>query len=50
MGGARIALVQDVRRGSDLLLAAEVEVCLISDGRPQRIPPAIRAKLEAVVR
>jgi acyl-CoA thioesterase FadM len=50
MGGARIALVQHVRRGSDLLLAAEVEVCLISDGRPQRIPPAIRAKLEAVVR
>jgi acyl-CoA thioester hydrolase len=50
MGGARITLAQEVRRGETLLLTADVEVCLISDGRPQRIPAEIRAKLEAVVR
>jgi acyl-CoA thioester hydrolase len=50
IGGARIKLVQEVRRGEQILLTAEVEVCLVSDGRPQRIPPDIRARLEAIAR
>jgi acyl-CoA thioester hydrolase len=50
MGGARITLAQDVRRGDDLLLSAVVDVCLIADGRPRRIPADIRAKLEKILR
>lgn len=46
MSGARIRLAQEVRRGDDLLLTADVEVCLVSGGKPQRIPAGIRAKLE----
>jgi acyl-CoA thioester hydrolase len=48
MSGARIKLAQEVRRGADLLLTADVEVCLVSSGKPQRIPADIRTKLEKV--
>jgi acyl-CoA thioester hydrolase len=44
---ARIVLRQDVRRGADLLFAAMVTlVCLGPDGRPARLPGALRAALE----
>ena len=46
IGGARVKLAQDVRRGGEILVTSEVEVCLIADGKPRRIPAAIRAKLE----
>jgi acyl-CoA thioester hydrolase len=48
MSGARIKLAQDVRRGDQILLTADVEVCLISNGKPQRIPADIRARLEKI--
>jgi acyl-CoA thioester hydrolase len=50
MSGARIKLAQDVRRDDQVLLTADVEVCLISGGKPQRIPPDIRARLEKIAR
>ena len=45
--GARMVLRQEIRRDADTLVSAEVEVCVITlSGKPRRIPPAVRAKLE----
>jgi acyl-CoA thioester hydrolase len=43
--GASITMAQEVRRGEDLLVKAEVRVAFISEGRAQRIPKALRALL-----
>ncbi len=44
--GARIVLQQEVLRDGELLIAAEVTVALIGpDGRPARLPQAIRDAL-----
>jgi acyl-CoA thioesterase FadM len=46
---ARAELVQEVRRGPVLLGRAEVVVvCLGDDGRPRRMPAAVRAALGAM--
>ncbi|HEU0084075.1 MAG TPA: tol-pal system-associated acyl-CoA thioesterase [Bradyrhizobium sp.] len=45
--GASITLAQEVRRGADLLVKAEVRVAFISDGRAVAIPKALRALLQA---
>ena len=43
---ARMRLEQGVSRGSETLVSALVEVCVITlDGRPRRVPDAIRYKL-----
>jgi acyl-CoA thioester hydrolase len=47
--GASIILAQEVRRGHELLVEAEVRVAFISEGRAQPIPKAIRALLKADV-
>ena len=39
-------LYQDVRRGDEILVTSEVEVCLIGGGKAQRIPADVRRKLE----
>jgi len=42
--GARIVLRQEVSRGGEPLVAATVTVALVGpSGRPERLPPAIRA-------
>jgi acyl-CoA thioester hydrolase len=47
LAGARMRLEQAVLRGSDVLVQAEVEVCIITlDGRPRRVPDSTRKKLE----
>ena len=47
MAGARLAGVQEVRRGDELLCGVTIEAAVITlDGRPRRIPPDIRAKME----
>ncbi|MEM7423813.1 MAG: tol-pal system-associated acyl-CoA thioesterase [Pseudomonadota bacterium] len=44
--GASAILQQDITRGSDRLVSAEITVALMSlDGRPQRFPPEVRAIL-----
>ena len=44
--GARMRLAQSVRRGTDQLCRAEVEVCVMTlEGKPRRIPGRIRDKL-----
>ena len=50
IGGARIMLRQDVRRGAELIVAAEVLVALVDGaGRPRRLPAAMRAALSPPV-
>jgi len=45
---ARMHLEQGVSRGAETLVSALVEVCVISlDGRPRRVPDAVRNKLAA---
>jgi acyl-CoA thioester hydrolase len=46
VGGARIDLVQEVRRGESLLFTARVRLAAIGrDGRPARVPAEVRAAL-----
>src|SRR5579871_5005203 len=45
--GASIVLAQEVRRGDDLLVKAEVRIAFISEGRAQPIPKATRALMKA---
>jgi len=47
--GASITLAQEVRRGGELLVKAQVRVAFISDGRAQPIPKALRLVLKADV-
>ena len=47
--GASITLAQEVRRGAELLVKAQVRVAFISDGRAQPIPKALRQLLKADV-
>ncbi|MCA1419442.1 YbgC/FadM family acyl-CoA thioesterase [Bradyrhizobium sp. BRP23] len=45
--GASIMLAQEVRRGDDVLVKAEVRVAFISGGRAQPIPKSIRQLMKA---
>jgi acyl-CoA thioester hydrolase len=45
--GASISLVQEVRRGEDVLVTAEVRVAFISEGKAQPIRKSIRALMKA---
>ena len=44
--GASITLAQEVRRGADVLVRAEVRVAFVSEGRAQPIPKALRTLLK----
>jgi acyl-CoA thioester hydrolase len=44
--GASITLAQEVRRGEDVLVAAQVRVAFISEGRARPIPKALRILLK----
>jgi acyl-CoA thioester hydrolase len=45
--GASITLAQEVRRGDQLLVKAEVRVAFISEGRAQPIPKSLRELMKA---
>ncbi|MEA2883448.1 MAG: acyl-CoA thioester hydrolase [Bradyrhizobium sp.] len=45
--GASITLSQEVRRGDDLLVKAQVRVAFICDGHAMAIPKALRALMKA---
>lgn len=45
--GASIMLAQEVRRGDDVLVKAQVRVAFVSQGRAQPIPKSIRALMKA---
>lgn len=44
--GASIGLLQECRRGEDLLVTARVRVAFISNGKAQRIPKSLRLAME----
>ena len=45
--GASIILAQEVRRGANVLVKAQVRVAFISEGRAQPIPKSLRQLLKA---
>ena len=47
VSGASIVLVQRVVRGEEMLLEAEVRVAFVSEGKPKRIPEALRKAMGA---
>jgi acyl-CoA thioester hydrolase len=46
-GGASIDMVQKIRRGGEVLLAAKVRIAVVAGGKARRIPAEILAKLKA---
>ena len=51
LSGARMHLHQDIMRGADLLIKADVEVCVITlDGKPRRIPEMVRDKMRSFMK
>jgi acyl-CoA thioester hydrolase len=50
LAGARLRLDQAVCRAAEILVKAEVEVCVVTaDGRPRRLPDLVRKKLQSFV-
>jgi acyl-CoA thioester hydrolase len=49
VGGASAELGQRILRGGELLVTAEVRVAAVANGRPLRLPPAVRAKLRGAM-
>jgi len=49
VGGASAELRQRILRGGELLVTAEVRVAAVANGRPFRLPPAIRVKLRGAM-
>ena len=50
LAGARLKLDQAVCRATEILVKAEVEVCVVTgDGRPRRVPEGVRRKLQTFV-
>ncbi len=47
--GASITLAQEVRRGDEVLVKAQVRVAFISEGKAQPIPKALRVLMKADV-
>ncbi len=47
LGGASIEMAQRILRGDDVLILADVQVAAVADGRAQRLPAEIAAKLAA---
>ena len=47
VGAATLDLAQEIHRGDDVLVALDFRIaCLGRTGRPQRLPPALRAALD----
>ena len=44
--GASLVIAQAIRRGDEVILAADVRVAALGSGRPARIPDALRAILK----
>ena len=50
LAGARLRLDQAVLKAADVLVKAEVEVCIVTgEGRPRRVPEMVRKKLQRFV-
>ena len=50
LAGARLRLDQAVCRAAEILVKADVEVCVVTaEGKPRRVPELVRKKLQAFV-
>lgn len=47
IGGASIEMGQEIRRGDDVLLTANVRIAVIAGGKARRIPAELLVKLKA---
>jgi acyl-CoA thioester hydrolase len=47
VSGASISLLQQVLRGDEVLIEAEVRVAFVSEGKPRRIPEPLRQAMGA---
>ena len=47
IGGASIEMGQEIRRGDDILLTANVRIAVVAGGKARRIPAELLAKLKA---
>ena len=45
IGGATLELEQRILRGDEVLITADVRIACVANGRPARIPKAVREKL-----
>ncbi|MGA7657010.1 MAG: hotdog domain-containing protein, partial [Methylocella sp.] len=50
LGGASIAMCQEIQRNGHVLLTAKVKIAFVSGGKPHRIPVEVMAKLKATAR
>jgi acyl-CoA thioester hydrolase len=46
--GASIEMGQQIRRGDEVLLTAEVKIAVVAEGKARRIPEEVLAKFKAV--
>lgn len=50
LAGARLRLDQAVCRAAEILVKADVEVCVVTaEGKPRRVPELVRKKLQSFV-
>ncbi len=47
LGGASVEMRQEVRRGAQALLSAQVRIAIVAEGKARRLPADILAKLQA---
>jgi acyl-CoA thioester hydrolase len=47
LGGASIEMGQEIRRGDEILLTAQVRIAIVAGGKARRLPDEIFAKLKA---
>jgi len=47
LGGASVEMRQEVRRGEQVLLTAQVRIAIVAEGKARRLPADIFAKLQA---
>lgn len=48
LGGASIEMGQEIRRGDEVLLTAQVRIAIVAGGKARRLPDEIFAKLKAI--
>lgn len=50
LGGASLVMAQRIERGGQVLCMATIQIAFLVKGRPSRLPPEMRARLEALIK
>jgi acyl-CoA thioester hydrolase len=48
LGGASVEMGQEIRRGDEILLTAQVRIAIVAEGKARRLPAEVLAKLKVV--